>query len=166
MEVGAGQAAAVAELVRAAGCAGRGDACATWPGIERVVVAPMTLAPWTPTTFARCIAGGGVAVFPADTVYGLACDPTNGEAVARLYALKGRPPTKPGAVMFFDARPGARRAARARPPHARRCWRALLPGGVTLLLPTPRGRFPLACGAGPAHARAARAPPPSARWPR
>ena len=42
--------------------------------------------------FERCIAAGGVAVFPADTVYGLACDPDNREAVERLYALKGRAP--------------------------------------------------------------------------
>jgi len=41
--------------------------------------------------FEACILAGGVAVFPADTVYGLACDPTSGDAVARLYALKGRP---------------------------------------------------------------------------
>ena len=64
---------------------------------------------------------GGVAVFPADTVYGLACDPENADAVARLYALKGRPPDKPAAVMFFDlaiaALPELGRA-RAR---ARRC---------------------------------------------
>jgi L-threonylcarbamoyladenylate synthase len=98
--------------------------------------------------FARCLAGGGVAVFPADTVYGLACDPENGAAVARLYALKARPPTQPSAVMFFDlalaldALPEL--GARSRALLAR-----LLPGGVTLLLPNPRGRFPLACGADP-----------------
>src|SRR5438034_10098960 len=55
--------------------------------------------------FARCIAAGGVAVFPADTVYGLACDPENAAAVERLYALKGRPPDKPAAVMFFARAP-------------------------------------------------------------
>ena len=49
-----------------------------------------------------CVAAGGVAIFPADTVYGLACDPENADAVAKLYALKGRPPDKPAAVMFFD----------------------------------------------------------------
>ena len=53
-------------------------------------------------TFARCIRVGGVAVFPADTVYGLACEPETPEAVERLYALKGRRPDKPAAVMFFD----------------------------------------------------------------
>ena len=98
--------------------------------------------------FARCVADGGVAVFPADTVYGLACDPENGAAVARLYALKGRPPTQPSAVMFFDAGP----ALDALPDlgiRTRVLLARLLPGGVTLLLPNPGGRFPLACGADP-----------------
>ena len=43
------------------------------------------LTPADAAAFAACIEGGGVAVFPADTVYGLACDPQNREAVARLY---------------------------------------------------------------------------------
>jgi L-threonylcarbamoyladenylate synthase len=93
--------------------------------------------------FERCIAGGGVAVFPADTVYGLACDPESAEAVARIYALKGRPADKPAGVMVFsvDALPplSARVAAAAR---------ALLPGPLTLLVPNPDGRFALA-GGGP-----------------
>ena len=53
-------------------------------------------------TFAETIAAGGVVVFPADTVYGLACDPENADAVQRLYVLKGRPADKPAAVMFFS----------------------------------------------------------------
>jgi L-threonylcarbamoyladenylate synthase len=97
--------------------------------------------------FAACIEGGGVAVFPADTVYGLACDPTNARAVARLYELKGRPADKPAAVMWFD-----RDAALAQlpdlPPRTRTAAERLLPGKVTLLLPNPQGRFPLAAGPG------------------
>ena len=82
-----------------------------------------------------CVADGGVAVFPADTVYGLACDPENADAVAKLYALKGRPPEKPAAVMFFELALGD--------------FGGLLPGAVTLLLPNPERRFPLACTTDP-----------------
>ena len=71
-------------------------------------------------------------------MYGLACDPEDRAAIDRLYALKGRPPTKPAAIMYFsfDALPPL-------PPRAER----LLPGPVTLLIPTPDGgvqgiRFP------------------------
>ncbi len=88
-------------------------------------------------TFEDCIRGGGVAVFPADTVYGLACDPENARAVARLYALKGRPPDKPAAVMFF---------AREDLPPVPHGGAALLPGRVTLLVPNPERRYPLAGG--------------------
>ena len=99
-------------------------------------------------TFERCMSVGGVAVFPADTVYGLACDPTNRVAVERLYALKRRSLEKPSAVMFFslavalDALPEL--GERVRSVMAR-----LMPGPVSLLLPNPAGRFPLACGEDP-----------------
>ena len=88
---------------------------------------------------------GGVAVFPADTVYGLACDVHNRVAVERLYRLKRRRLDKPSAVMFFD-----RELALAALPELGERTRAalarLLPGPVTALLPNPERRFPLACG--------------------
>ncbi len=95
--------------------------------------------------FERVIAAGGVAVFPADTVYGLACDPENAAAVDRLYALKGRPPEKPAAVMFFDRDA----ALDGLPARTRALLERLLPGGLTVLLPNPGRRFPLACGPDP-----------------
>ncbi len=98
--------------------------------------------------FERCIATGGVAVFPADTVYGLACDPASAGAVDRLYALKGRPADKPAAVMFFSLE----RALDALPELAARtraAVEALLPGPATLLLANPLARWPLACGPDP-----------------
>ena len=99
-------------------------------------------------TFARCIGVGGVAVFPADTVYGLACEPDTREAVERLSALKGRRPDKPAAVMFFDPE----LAFAALPelgPRTRSLLERLLPGGITALLPNPLRRYPLACGPDP-----------------
>ena len=98
--------------------------------------------------FERCIAGGGVAVFPADTVYGVACDPTSPAAVARLYELKGRPADKPAAVMFFSLA-AALAALPELTPRLLAALRALLPGPVTLLLPNPLARYPLACGPDP-----------------
>jgi L-threonylcarbamoyladenylate synthase len=97
-------------------------------------------------TFERCIAVGGIVVFPADTVYGLACEPDSKEAVQRLYMLKRRAPDKPAAVMFF-ALDLALAALPELGPRTAGALRALLPGAVTLLLPNPAGRFPLACGA-------------------
>jgi L-threonylcarbamoyladenylate synthase len=96
--------------------------------------------------FERCIAGGGVAVFPTDTVYGLACDVENRAAVTRLYALKGRTAEKPSAVMFFDT-DLALSALPELGPRTGAALRRLLPGGVTVLLENPRERYPLACGA-------------------
>jgi L-threonylcarbamoyladenylate synthase len=99
-------------------------------------------------TFERCMAVGGVAVFGADTVYGLACDVANPEAVDRLYAIKGRRPDKPAAVMFFNLE----LALAALPelgPRTTAALEGLLPGAVTLLLPNPDHRFPLACGPDP-----------------
>jgi L-threonylcarbamoyladenylate synthase len=99
-------------------------------------------------TFARCIAVGGVAVFPADTVYGLACEPDTREAVERLYALKGRSPAKPSAIMFFDLEL-AFAALPELEPRTRSLLERLLPGGITALLPNPLRRYPLACGPDP-----------------
>lgn len=99
-------------------------------------------------TFRRCIAVGGVALFPSDTVYGLATEPDSEEGVRRLYALKGRVRDKPAAVMFFDLE-----LALAALPEVgqgtREALRRLLPGPLTVLLPNPARRYPLACGPDP-----------------
>jgi L-threonylcarbamoyladenylate synthase len=98
--------------------------------------------------FERCVGAGGVAVFPADTVYGLACDPVDRVAVERLYRLKRRTPAKASAVMFFSLD----RALAAIPdlgPRTQEGLARLLPGGLTALLPNPSRRFELACGEDP-----------------
>lgn len=95
-----------------------------------------------------CVLAGGVAVFPADTVYGVCCDPSSARAVRRLYELKGRPPQRAAAVMFF----ALEHAAAALPEleeAVRAAIAALLPGPVTLLLANPARRFPAACGDDP-----------------
>ena len=122
-------------------------------------------------TFERCISVGGVALFPADTVYGLATEPDSREGVERLYRLKGRAPEAPAAVMFFDI--GLALAALPElGPRSREAVERLLPGAVTLLLPNPAQRYPLACGPEPGRLglrvprlEGALAPLASVRWP-
>jgi len=92
----------------------------------------------------RCVAEGGVALFPADTLYGLACDPSNGAAIDRIHALKGREDAKPSAVMFF-APLAMRELLSALGPRTREAIGALLPGPVTLVVDNPEHRYPLAC---------------------
>ena len=124
------------------------------------------------TTFERCIAVGGVALFPADTVYGLATEPSSREGHDRLYALKGRPPLRPSAVMFFQ-RELALEALPELGARTRAALERLLPGAVTVLVPNPARRFPLACGPDPeriglrvpALTEPALAPLGAARWP-
>jgi L-threonylcarbamoyladenylate synthase len=106
------------------------------------------LSPEDARALERCVARGGVAVFPADTVYGLCCDPASEQAVARVYELKGRPATRSSAVMFF----ALARVLAALPELAaaeRSALESLLPGGVTLLLPNRERRFRAACAADP-----------------
>jgi L-threonylcarbamoyladenylate synthase len=93
----------------------------------------------------RCIADGGVAIFPADTVYGLACDPVNAAAVRRVEELKGREPGKPSAVMFFTPL-AMRELIGEMGPRTRQTLAALLPGPVTLVVANPRRHYALACG--------------------
>jgi L-threonylcarbamoyladenylate synthase len=109
------------------------------------------IAPADALRLEECLARGGVAVFPADTVYGLCCDPHNESAVRRLYELKGRPAEQPAAVMFF-ALAAALSALPELGARERAALGALLPGPVTLLLPNRTDRFPLACGPGEGRA--------------
>jgi L-threonylcarbamoyladenylate synthase len=92
----------------------------------------------------RCIASGGVTLFPADTLYGLACDPSRADAVDRIHTVKGRDEGKPSAVMFF-APLAMREILSALGPRTREALGALLPGPVTAVVANPEHRYPLAC---------------------
>ena len=92
----------------------------------------------------RTIAAGGVAVFPADGLYGLACDPLDAAAVARIHRLKGRDEGKSSAVMYFSTL-AMRELVSGLGPRSAAAAAKLLPGPVTLILANPRHRYPLAC---------------------
>jgi len=81
----------------------------------------------------RVLQAGGLVAFPTETVYGLGADATRGEAVARLYAAKGRPAFNP-LITHVDGLPAARKLARFDGP-AERLAAAFWPGPLTLVLP-------------------------------
>jgi L-threonylcarbamoyladenylate synthase len=92
----------------------------------------------------RAIASGGVAVFPADGLYGLACDPLDAGAVERIHRLKGRDEGKSSAVMYLSPL-AMRELVEGLGPRAREAAGSLLPGPVTLVVANPERRYPLAC---------------------
>ncbi|HEX6457066.1 MAG TPA: Sua5/YciO/YrdC/YwlC family protein [Solirubrobacterales bacterium] len=92
----------------------------------------------------RCVSGGGVAVFPSDGLYGLACDPLDAAAIAKVHRLKGRDDGKPSAVMYFSPL-AIRELLSGLGPRTKAVASALLPGPVTLVVANPQRRYPLAC---------------------
>ena len=98
----------------------------------------------------RTIAAGGVVLFPADGLYGLACDPLNPAAIERIHAIKGRDDGKPSAVLYFTPL-AMRELVVSLGPRTREALGRLLPGPVTLVVDNPEHRYPLACRADPAR---------------
>lgn len=96
-----------------------------------------------------CISKGGVALVPTDGLYGLACDPLNEKAVARIHEIKGRDDGKPSAVMYLSPL-AMRELIRDLGQRVSEAFGRLLPGPVTLVVPNPRHRYPLACRQDPA----------------
>ena len=82
---------------------------------------------------ARALAAGGLVAFPTETVYGLGADAGNGEAIARLYAAKGRPAFNP-LIAHVASAAAARKLARF-DTAAERLAAAFWPGPLTLVLP-------------------------------
>src|SRR3954454_1771548 len=82
---------------------------------------------------ARVLANGGLVAFPTETVYGLGADATNGEAIARLYAAKGRPRFNPLIAHVPDAHAASSLGQFS--DHAKLLATAFWPGPLTLVLP-------------------------------
>jgi len=84
-----------------------------------------------------CLSAGGLVAFPTETVYGLGADARNGEAVARLYAAKGRPAFNPLIAHVADI--AAARALGRFDAAAERLAAAFWPGPLTLVVPKAPG---------------------------
>jgi L-threonylcarbamoyladenylate synthase len=83
---------------------------------------------------AEAIRAGGMVGMPTETVYGLAADAENAAAVARVFAVKGRPADHP-LIVHVSGAGQLDSWARDVPPYARRLAEALWPGPLTLVLP-------------------------------
>jgi L-threonylcarbamoyladenylate synthase len=77
--------------------------------------------------------GGGIVVFPTDTVYGVGAMPGDEKAVQKIFRAKQRPPEKALPVLIADV-DDLTRVAAAVPPAARRLAKAFWPGPLTLVL--------------------------------
>ena len=83
---------------------------------------------------ARRLHAGELVAFPTETVYGLGADATNAQAVAKIFALKGRPDSHPLIVHIAD--PLALELwARHVPANARKLADRFWPGPLTMILP-------------------------------
>jgi tRNA threonylcarbamoyl adenosine modification protein (Sua5/YciO/YrdC/YwlC family) len=83
---------------------------------------------------------GGLVAFPTETVYGIAVAATVPEAVERLYAIKGRPRSKPMTVMVSDVTEVRRRCPKV-PAAAERLMERFWPGPLTLVLKDAQGHM-------------------------
>lgn len=84
---------------------------------------------------------GELVVYPTETFYGIAADPFSPAALKRLFAIKGRDPQKPVALIAANAQM-AFEVAREVSPSARRLAEAFWPGPLTLVLPAREGFTP------------------------
>ena len=94
----------------------------------------------------RLLQAGELVAFPTETVYGLGADAANPQAVAKIFAAKGRPADHPLIVHLADASHLAQWAIDI-PPTAHALAAAFWPGPLTLILPRRAGVASAATGA-------------------
>jgi L-threonylcarbamoyladenylate synthase len=93
---------------------------------------PTSPAPAVISMAADIITRGGVVVFPAQSLYGLAADALNGEAVDSIFEIKRRPPDK-ALLVLIETISDLDHLVQEVPMQARRIMEACWPGGVTLV---------------------------------
>ena len=81
----------------------------------------------------QCLKSGGIIAIPTDTVYGLAADPFNADAVQRLYTLKGRPDGKPIPLVLSSVE-DVHRVSQNLPGFFFHLTDRFWPGGLTIVI--------------------------------
>jgi L-threonylcarbamoyladenylate synthase len=87
------------------------------------------------TEFTEVVEAGGTVIWPTDTVYGIGCDPAQPDAIARIFALKGRPDYKPLALHLASVAELLEYAGGN--PLAALAARHFLPGPLTIVVRRP-----------------------------
>src|SRR5438093_12091762 len=82
---------------------------------------------------AAWILNGGIVAIPTDTLYGLAVDPFNRDALARLFEVKGRPADRALPLIAADLDQIARHIGTL-PPAGQRLAARYWPGPLTLVV--------------------------------
>lgn len=97
---------------------------------------------------AALLRAGEVVALPTETVYGLAANALNAQAVARIFEIKGRPPQNPIIVHVAGVRL-AKRCVTTWPAVAQKLAKAFWPGPLTLVLPRAEEIPPAVTAGGP-----------------
>ena len=81
----------------------------------------------------QCLKSGGIIAIPTDTVYGLAADPFNADAVQKLYMVKGRPDGKPIPLVLSSVE-DVHRVSQNLPGFFFHLTDRFWPGGLTIVI--------------------------------
>lgn len=92
------------------------------------------MSPWLRRGLRRIVDAGGVIAYPTEGVYGLGCDPFNGQAVERLLDIKGRQAAK-GLILIAAEFEQLAPLLLPPSPTIRKVLESTWPGPVTWLLP-------------------------------
>jgi L-threonylcarbamoyladenylate synthase len=94
---------------------------------------------------ADVILGGGVLLYPTDTIYGLGCDGSNGAAIERVFEIKQRPDDRPTLLLVRD-RAMIDTLVAEFPPIAAKLAGKFWPGPLTMILRSRANVHPLLTG--------------------
>ena len=100
----------------------------------RIIIDPTTPKPRAVKRVAEILLGGGIIVYPTDTVYGLGCCITNKKGIDKINTIKAS--IKPRSIMFSDIKSISKYAKVSN--EAFRLMKTLLPGPYTIVLPATR----------------------------
>lgn len=89
----------------------------------------------------RHLRDGGIIAYPTEAVWGLGCDPFNGDAVRRILRLKGREESK-GLILVAAGMEQVQPLLKGLSPEMLARLESTWPGPVTWLIPDPQGYYP------------------------